>query len=131
MKRKWPGASLIPDAEAAALWSGVREFTWAHADGVLAKIPITPGKLAPVATAVGRMPGARAHFSSAGFAAYVSLPSPAELAPLDAELRAQELSGLVLRGSGVPARIGAAYGPLIAEAVRAVFDPLRRFAPLE
>ena len=131
IQQTWPGATVLSDADASSAWSSLREFAWAHADGVLAKIPITLATLAPLASVIAKIPGARGHFSAGGNVAFVSLPSAEQAAPLDAELRTLGLSALVLRGIGAPARLGISYEPAIIESVRAVFDPVRRFAPLE
>ena len=128
IQRTGPGATILTDADANSLWSRLREFTWAHADGVLAKIPITLSTLASIASVAAKIHGARAHFSAAGNVAYVSLPSTDAVPSLDAELRSLNLAGLVLRGNAAPMRLGISRVPSIAEAVRAVFDPERRFA---
>ena len=130
VQRAWLGATIVADSEAHALWSGLREFGWAHADGVLAKIPITLDVLASVADAVGKTLGARAHFSAAGNVAYVSLPSPDVVATFIAELQGLGLSGIVLSGGSASVQIGIAHEPSIVESVRAIFDPDGRFAPL-
>ena len=131
IKTTWRDTTVLADADANSMWSSLREFTWAHADGVLAKIPITLATLAPVAATLAKLPGARGHFSAAGNVAFVSLPSAERAAQFDTELRSLGLSALVLRGIGVPARLGISHEPAITESVRAVFDPVRRFAPLE
>ena len=128
IKQTWPGATVLADADAAGEWSSLREFTWAHADGLLAKIPITLAALPPLAAAIAKLPGARGHFSAAGNVAFVSLPTAEQTTQLDAEVRTLGLSALVLRGNEVPARLGISREPAIAESVRAVFDPVRRFA---
>lgn len=128
IQRTWPGATILTAADASALWSRLREFTWAHADGVLAKIPITLSALGAIVSAAAKIPGARTHFSAAGNVAYVSLPSSDAVPSLDAELRLLNLAGLVLSGEAVPMRLGIVRDSSIAEAVRAVFDPERRFA---
>ena len=127
----WPGAMILADAEATALWSDLREFTWARVDGVLAKIPSTLAALESIASGVAKISGARAYFSAAGNVAYVSLQSSDALMILDAELRALALSGLILRGDGAPVRIGITCEQAIAEGVRAVFDPEHRFATFD
>ena len=130
IKNAWPGAAVLDDAKADGVWTGILELAWAHPGGVLVKVPITLAELAPVDAAIARFPGARGHFSAAGSIAYISLPSAEEAAPLDSELRTLGLSGLVLRGEGAPVRLGVSHEPDIAENVRSVFDPARRFAPL-
>ena len=130
IQRTWPDTTILGDAEANAMWSDLREFAWAHAAGVLAKIPITLAALDRVAVAASKITGARGHFSAGGNVAFVSLPSREQAPHLDAELRVLGLTGLVLRGDGAPPRLGFSRESVIAENVRAVFDPERRFAPL-
>ncbi len=127
----WPGATILTDADANDAWSSLREFAWAHADGVLAKISMTLAALEPLATVMAKLPDARGHFSAGGNVAYVSLPSVEQTAQLDTELRTLGLSALVLRGIGAAAQLGILQNPAISESVRAVFDPVRRFVPLE
>jgi len=131
IKNTWPGATILADADADSVWSGLREFAWAHADGVLAKIPMTLAAFAPLAAALAKLPGARGHFCAAANVAFVSLPTAEQAAPLDTELRTLGLSALVLRGIGAHARLGISHESAVAENVRAVFDPVRRFPPLE
>ncbi len=128
IQRAWPGATILADADASALWSGLREFAWAHTDGVLAKIPVTLASLKSVASAAARIAGARAHFSAAGNVAYVSLPASDVMQSFDAELRALGLAAIILRGGSATMRIGMRNEPTIIESVCAVFDPERRFA---
>ena len=127
----WPGATVLTDADANDAWSSLREFTWLHADGVFAKIPITLATLTSVEAVLAKIPGARGHFSAAGNVASVSLAHGEQAAQLDAELRALGLSALVLRGIGAPARLGVFHEQAINESVRSVFDPARRFVPIE
>ena len=126
--KTWTGAAPLSEQDGNAAWSALREFTWAHADGVLAKIPITLADVIGLISVVKKLPDARSHISAAGNVAFVSLPSPAQVPTLDSELRSLGLCGLVLRGDGAPPRLGAFHEPAIAESVRAVFDPDNRFA---
>ncbi len=127
----WPVATILSDADANDAWSSLREFSWAHPDGVLAKIPITLAALAPVSALIARIPDARGHFSVGGSVAFISFAKIEHAAQLDAELRTLGLSALVLRGEGAPMRMGILQDQEIHEGVRAVFDPVRRFAPME
>ena len=43
---RWPGQTLSA-AEADVAWADLREFRWAHAGGVLAKVAITPAVVPP------------------------------------------------------------------------------------
>jgi len=126
----WPGATVPADAEADSVWSSLREFAWAHADGVLAKIPITLATLTDVDSVLAKIPGARGHFSAGGNVAFASLASAEQAVQLDNELRSLGLSALVLRSVGTPAHLGTSHESAISESVRAVFDPTHRFATL-
>jgi glycolate oxidase FAD binding subunit len=127
----WPGTALLSEQDGSAAWSALREFTWAHPEGVLAKIPITLAKLSDLIAVLEKIPGACADISAAGNVAFLSLSSPIHAPALDAGLRRLGLSGVVLRGDGSPPGLGAFHEPAIAESVRAVFDPDCRFARLE
>jgi glycolate oxidase FAD binding subunit len=131
VKQTWPCARILDDVEANSVWSGIREFAWAHTDGVLAKVPITLATLERVAAAVAKIHDARAHFSAGGNVAFVSLACDSDVAQFDAALRAIGLPALALRGKRTPAQLGASRDSAVAESVRVVFDPERRFAPLE
>jgi len=128
--KTWPGAAVLSEQDGNVAWSAVREFTWAHTGGLLAKIPITLAKLNDLLSAVEKSADARTHISAAGNVAFVSLPSPIHAEALDSELRSVGLSGLVLRGDGAPPRLGAFHEAIIGGNVRAVFDPDNHFAPL-
>jgi len=130
IKQTWPGATVLADADANSVWASLREFAWSHADGVLAKIPTTLSALDPLASVIAKLPDARGHFSAGGNVAFVSLPTAEQATQLDTELRTLGLSALVLRGAGAPAHLGVSCEPAIMEDVRAVFDPVHRFAPL-
>ncbi len=129
--RAFPGTTMLADADAPAVWRGIAEFAWAHAGGLLAKIPLTLASLAPLEAALGSIADARAHVSCAGDVAFVSLASPTDAPRLDAQLRLLGLKALVLRGEGCPALLGVRGESAIESRVRAVFDPAARFAPLD
>ncbi|MEQ1850938.1 MAG: hypothetical protein ABMA01_05020, partial [Chthoniobacteraceae bacterium] len=131
IKQTWPCARILDDIEPNSVWSKLLEFAWAHADGVLAKVPITLATLEGVASAVAKIHDARAHFSAGGNVAFVSLACDSDAAKLDADLRVLGLPALALRGKGTPAQLGASHDSAIAEGVGIVFDPGKRFAPLE
>ncbi|HOS74757.1 MAG TPA: FAD-binding protein [Verrucomicrobiota bacterium] len=126
---RWPGQALAPD-RAEALWAEVREFRWAHADGVLAKVALTPAAMPALDAAVRSLKGARLHFSAGGNLAFVSLPPAVALTALPERLRALGLAGLTLRG-GAPLWPGRHTIPAIAGAVKQALDPDNRFPPTE
>ena len=126
---RWECEALAPD-RAEALWAEVREFRWAHADGVLAKVALTPAAMPALDAAVRSLKGARLHFSVGGNLAFVSLPPAVALTALPERLRALGLAGLTLRG-GAPLWPGRHTIPAIAGAVKQALDPDNRFPPTE
>jgi glycolate oxidase FAD binding subunit len=126
---RWPGQALSA-AEAEATWLELREFRWAHADGALVKIPLTPGALPALAAAVGLLEGARARFSAGGNVAFVSLPAGAAPTGLSDRLRELGLSGLGFKGH-TPVWLGVRSRPAIVGAVKGALDPGNRFPSLD
>lgn len=114
------GGVALDDATAAAAWSRLGEFGWAHADGELLKIATTPAALPALAASACAFEGARMHVSVAGNLVFVSLPpgAPAWRSP-----------ALTLRGKG-PLLPGAKPAPAIAAAVKRALDPDGRFPSL-
>ena len=129
--RRFADAEVLAADEADEVWRGLREFAWAHATGLLAKIPVTLASLESLGAALMRFPGSRVHFSAAGNVAFVSLPPPARSADLDAVCRALTLRGIVLRGDGGPMQLGSRPASAHEGHLRTVFDPCDRFPPLE
>jgi glycolate oxidase FAD binding subunit len=113
---RFPSGSVFSADEADALWTGVREFRWAHEGGVLVKVALTPRRVPELCAALG---GARIHVSAGGNVAYVSQPA---FAPCFAGFAA-----LTLRGDA-PLFPGAA--PAIVPGVKTALDPENRFPSL-
>jgi glycolate oxidase FAD binding subunit len=126
---RWPGEVLSIEA-AEAIWSELREFKWAHAEGPLLKIAITPLLLPPLARALNSIEGVRLHVSAGGNVAFVSLPDAAPAAALDARLRELNLTALCLRGNA-PLWCGARNRPKIATDVKIALDAENRFPSLD
>lgn len=124
---RWPG-KVVPSPEAAALWSSICEFQWAHPNGILLKSAIAPSSLAFLES-LSSLPDARVHVSSGGNVAYISLPSPASVSALDQSLQSQNLRAVVLRGEA-PLWLGAISEPAITAAVKNALDPDHRFPEL-
>jgi glycolate oxidase FAD binding subunit len=114
---RWPG-EILPGEAADTLWAGLREFRWAHNDGALFKIALTPGDIPALVSAVRALEG-RLHVSSGGNSAYASLPSEADPAALG-------LPALTLRGPG-PLWHRMATATAVSIAVKAALDPHNRF----
>ncbi len=121
---RWPGQALSA-AEADAAWSELREFRWAHAGGVLAKVAITPTVVPSLDAAMRSLDGTRVHVSAGGNVAFVSLPPSVQVAALQDRLRALSLPGVTLCGNA-PLWWGARTTPAIAAAVKQALDPQNR-----
>jgi glycolate dehydrogenase FAD-binding subunit len=126
---RWPGETLTKE-EAGAVWSELREFKWAHAEGLLLKIVLTPILLTPLSHALASVEGFRMHVSAGGNVAFVSLPDAARFAELDERLRGLGIPGITLRGNA-PLWCGIQSRSKIAAAVKVALDPENRFPSLD
>lgn len=117
-------------SDAAETWTNLREFRWAHPNGVLVKIPLSVDRLPELARTLSELEEARVHFSCGGDVAWVSLPKDADVPALSARLANPPWSGLTLRGVA-PLWLGQRPRTAITEAVRAAFDPVQRFPSLD
>lgn len=127
---RWPGSAVFEEDEASEKWRNIREFAWAHADGLLAKVPVTLNSLAAFVMIEGTLKGSRIHVSAGGDVAYVSLPSPADHVALNTLLKLEKLRALVIRGEGVPLLLGAKDDAVVHGAVRVAVDPSGRYPDL-
>ena len=138
---RWPGEKLDP-AEATRVWSELKECRWAHANGPLIKVVLTPALLPSFYRELRSFENTRIHVSGAGSMALVSLPpnatsqpggGPVEdpsLATLNPILRRLGLSALTLGGS-TALWLGAQSRPTIAQAIKTALDPQNRFPGLD
>ena len=126
---RWPGEKLS-HAAAGQVWSDLREFRWAHAQGPLIKVPLAPGTLPALYAALQPLRDVLAHVSSGGNLAFISLPSAEQAATLDEKLQELRLSGLMLRGEG-PLWCGTRSTSQIAQSVKQALDPEARFPGLD
>lgn len=97
--RRWPGQILDPQ-QAAALWSDLAEFRWAHPDGVLLKVPLTPDLVPALARVIEGAGDVRMQIGAGGNVAYLSSGSEVSSAALRSGLQELRLVGLALRGQG-------------------------------
>ncbi len=111
---RFPTGAVL--AEDDAFWTSVREFKWAHADGVLVKVALTPKRLPELCAALG---DARIHFSAGGNVAYVSQPA--------FEPRFAGFDALTLRGD---APLFPGIAPVVVPGVKTALDPQNRFPSL-
>jgi len=113
---RFPQGTVLAEADAAALWTSVREFTWAPAGGALVKVALTPKRLRDLFAATG---SARVHVSAGGNVAYVSQPA---FVPCFAGFDALTLRGAAPLFPGNP--------PLLVPGVKNALDPQHRFPSL-
>lgn len=123
---RFPGTELAGD-EANEFWRGITEFRWAHADGVLAKLALTPGQVPEFAAWVRAQPGARGWVSAGGNTGYVSAPSFAKAAEGRPALA---WPGVTLRGDA-PLWLGPRRDFAVMHAVKSALDPQNRFPTLD
>jgi hypothetical protein len=126
---RWPGESPS-EAEAETIWSELREFRWAHANGILVKVAITPAVWPALEKNLRPIDGTRVHVSAGGNQAFVSLPSAAQSSTLDEKLRGLSLPSVTLRGDA-PLWLGTRAQTKIAMAVKQALDPENRFPTLD
>ncbi len=126
---RWPG-QVLPTAEADPLWAELREFRWAHTDGVLVKVAITPTIVPALQAATSSLSGTRVHVSAGGNVAFISLPASAPAAALQERLRAFALPAVSLSGDA-PLWCGARTNSAISTAVKQALDPQNRFPGLD
>ncbi len=118
---RWPGA-ILPEDAAMKFWRDAGETSWAHADGALMKIALTPTQ---VPEFVARIPaGARARIGAGGNVGYWSLPAGAGLSsPL--AWPAVTLRGETALWPGPRSRFE------VMTAVKTALDPQDRFPLLD
>jgi hypothetical protein len=126
---RWPGEALTQQ-EAEAVWDHLKEFSWAHQDGALVKVSLTPAGLTSFADALHAIEGTRFHVSAGGNVAFVSLASPGAASLFDQSLRKLQLSAVTLRGDA-PLWSGIRPQFQIERAVKEALDPQHRFPDLE
>jgi glycolate oxidase FAD binding subunit len=122
---RWPGKQ-VTGAEAQGIWSELREFRWAYAEGPLIKVALTPVVLPALYRAVQSLEGARTHVSGGGNMAFISLRGAGQSAALSELLRNLSLSAVTLRGEA-PLWCGIQPRASIAQAVKHALDPENRF----
>lgn len=117
-----PGAALT-NGEASYLWQSVTELRWAHSNGTLVKVALTPMAVPDFIGLVQGQPAARGWISGAGNAGYISLPA-------DAAMPATSWPGVMLRGTGA-LWVGPQTRFEVMAAVKKALDPQGRFPGLD
>jgi len=126
---RWSGR-VLDDADARALWTELRECTWAHADGSLLKAVFETRRLPELNSLRHVAPGSRWRITSAGDVAMISLPRDADGTAVGAMLHDRGLSALTLRGKG-PLRPGVKTNHEIENAVKLAMDQSSRFPGID
>lgn len=126
---RWPGEPMSPP-DADAHWTDITEFRWAHAGGLLLKVPSTPATMAAIRQTLETVGDARVHFSAGGHVAWVSIAAGTPAADLDRTLGQSGLTALTLRGDG-PLWWGPRSRARITAAVKAALDGPHRFPSLD
>jgi glycolate oxidase FAD binding subunit len=126
---RWPGTKLAAE-QADSVWSDLREFRWAYADGPLIKTPMTLAQVPGLFAELRKInPDVRVHLSSGGNVAFISLPAGNTASGLDKVFRTCKLTGLMLRGPG-PLWCGDRQESKIGAAIKQALDPVNRFPSL-
>jgi glycolate oxidase FAD binding subunit len=119
---RWPGETL-PDADAEKFWRGIGEMAWAHADGTLVKVALTPHQVPEFVAGVRASAGARTWVSAGGNTGFISLPAGCPVPPF-------AWPALTMRGPA-PLWPGVRTNFKVFRAVKAALDPVNRFPLLE
>lgn len=132
LQKRLGAGELLDATECAAYRHSMTEFQWATGDRTLVKLATTLTGLAQLDAGLAEL-GATRRYTVGGNLAWVALPG--HLAPLDALLRQQQISGVVLRAStseSDPADpfIGRSIASPFLARVRQALDPTRRFPDL-
>lgn len=119
---RWPGTRLA-EADADAWWAQRGECRWAHGDGTLVKVVLTPAHVPAFDAHVRAMAGARGWISAGGSVGYISIAADAHGTPL-------VWPALTLRGAG---RLWPGSGPRfeVMRAIKQALDPQNRFPGLD
>jgi len=133
---RWPGEKMT-EADAQRLWSELLEFQWAHPNGPLIKVAVTPTVLPALYREMRPLESVRVHVSGGGSMALVSLPDSErslsakdQVNAFDEMLRRLGLSAVTLRGAA-PLWCGAQRRHQIGHAVKQALDPQNRFPGLD
>lgn len=119
---RWPGTALQA-GDASYFWQSILGFRWAHSNGALAKVALTPTQVPEFAETVRGHAGARGWVSAGGNAGFLSL------AP-GAALPAVKWPGVLLRGDG-PLWLGPRRDYAVMRAVKTALDPHGKFPALD
>ncbi|MEW5871161.1 MAG: FAD-binding protein [Chloroflexota bacterium] len=120
-------SQVLQGPDERQLWRLVNEFAWVPAEWSLVKVPLTPGRIAALESALERKPILR-RYMAGGQAAWLALEGPPQ--ELRGLLEEHRLSGLVLFGPPGAACLGewvAGAGKTFYRRVKTALDPVGRF----
>jgi hypothetical protein len=133
------GGEPVGAAHEPALWKAAREFAWVREGQALVKIPLTPGRIVALESALESAlddfrslrdsGGFTRYYGAGGQVAWVAL-LPAGIAALDVALAGLGLAGLVVLAPELPAngpRIGQRAGVPFERRVKDTLDPAGKF----
>lgn len=120
---RWPGGAALKDDEAAAQWRRAGEFAWAHPEGSLIKLALTPALVPDLVALTSSLAGARCRISAGGNIGFLSVPAGVSVPALP-------WPAVTLRGAA-PLWPGAKPRFEIMRAVKAALDPHNRFPDLD
>ena len=116
---------ILAEAESAMFWEGLDALRIGEPGAPLAKIPLTPLRIAALETALSGTMASR-HYSMAGNLAWIAGLDSAALDPI---LRREDLGALMIRGEA-PLRPGRHAATDTEAKVKAAMDPDGKFPPL-
>jgi glycolate oxidase FAD binding subunit len=128
LKSTW-GSDVSDLDSPAEFWQSVRELSWSSRDALPVKVPTTLQQMLALVESLGAEWPGHLHASVAGNLLWIMLDSREHLAALDTQLRALELSGLVVRGPCDNPRLGKWDSQEIERSLQAALDPPGKFAP--
>lgn len=127
--------------EDARAWRDAAEWSWAPAGSALVKVPLSPGRIAPLEDALaglertaGGPAGLPRRYGVGGNVAWLSWPDARPTTPLRDMLAGLGLTGLAIRGArfgfgGEDPHLGPRVGGAFLERIASVLDPHGVFAP--
>lgn len=114
----------LQEADEEQIWRLVRELAWTPPDWSLLKVPLTPGRISALETALTGMKVLR-RYSSGGQVAWLAFPqAPRHFEDL---LLANNLVGLALFGAQGRPQLGEMPGKSFLQRVKKALDPAYRF----
>jgi glycolate oxidase FAD binding subunit len=119
---RWPG-TMMPAGEVQNFWTSITGFRWAHTNGALVKVALTPAQVADFIAFTQSRAGGRGWISAGGNVGYLSFARGTEFPALP-------WPGVTLRGDA-PLWCGPQSRFAAMQAVKQALDPDNRFPGLD